>query len=50
VIDHRLSPNHRGATARFGDAIHPTAEGNRMMAEDIAAAVEATPSPARRSD
>jgi lysophospholipase L1-like esterase len=40
VIDHRLSSDHTGQSALFGDPIHPTADGNRMLAADVAAFVE----------
>lgn len=36
VIDHRLSVLHKAPADLFIDATHPTAEGNRIMAGDLA--------------
>ena len=40
VVDHRLSLSKGGAGKQyFLDLLHPTPEGNRMLAEDVAAAL-----------
>lgn len=41
VIDHRLSLSRGGGSKQyFLDLLHPTPEGNRMMAEDVAASLK----------
>jgi len=35
LLDHKVSGEHLGQNALFGDPVHPTAQGNRLIAEDL---------------